>query len=134
MAIQEIEEVVDLIILLFSVSDCSIDGTIRLDKMIQMLHNLDRFPAVFKDRAKLPPYGPFNESLLEDLQALEEVGLIRYHDKKWYPYPHLKNMQRMYKFSSSQILQVMLVRMMFGYLELDLLFRMMYFGTPIEVG
>ena len=73
---QEIEEVVDLIILIFSVSDSSIDGTIRLDKMIQMLHDLDRFPAVFKDRAKLPPYGRFNESLMDDLHALEEVGLI----------------------------------------------------------
>ena len=70
------------ILLLCACNRKPICGIIRLDKMLFLLHDSNAFPKCFEylKHGKLPRYGPFVESLLEDLQALEEEGIIRYHD------------------------------------------------------
>ena len=73
----------DLELLLLCACDRKpICGIIRLDKMLFLLHDSNAFPKCFEylKHGKLPRYGPFIESLLDDLQALEEEGIIRYHD------------------------------------------------------
>ncbi len=74
----------DLELLLLCACDRKpICGITRLDKMLFLLHDSKTFPKCFEylKHGELPfKYGPFVESLLDDLQALEEEDIIRYHD------------------------------------------------------
>lgn len=120
----------DLLILLFSsYDDLPIASINRIDKMIQVLYELDQFPEAFaylKTEGKLPKYGPFVESLLDDLRALEELGLIRIHDSMYYPTPFLTQMALIFNLSSIQRFQINLIRRMLNDYDLNQLLTIMY--------
>ena len=117
---------IDLVILLFTFGD-SITNIIRLDKMIQLLYELGRFPEAFEYRnryGKLPKYGPFTEDLLCDLTALEECGFIRVDGSTYHPTPFIIALLPIYKITKIQKTQINLVRTMILGHELNTLLKM----------
>lgn len=119
-----------LILLLSSYDDLSpIESINRIDKMIQVLYELDQFPEAFtylKTEGKLPKYGPFVESLLDDLEALAECGLIRIQDSMYYPTPFLTQISLIFNISTIQRFQINLIRRMLNDYDLNQLLTIMY--------
>ncbi len=121
----------DLLILLLSSYDevSSIESINRIDKMIQILYELNQFPEAFaylKTEGKLPKYGPFTETLIDDLYALEYFGLIRIQGSMYYSTPFLTQMASIFKLSSIQRFQINLIRTMLHNYDLNQLLTIMY--------
>lgn len=116
---------IDLLFLIFSFGE-PITGIIRIDKMIQLIHELGRFPEVFLDREKTSKYSPFTVTLIEDLEALNELGLIRIIGSTYYPTPFIIDFRDMYNITPIQEFQINLVRSMVLHYDQNELLRFVY--------
>ncbi len=96
-------------------------GITRLDKMLFLLHDSNAFPECFEYLKHEKPYrhGPFTEPLLDDLQALEEEGVIKYHDLEHLMLNHCieltgfgNRMIGLYQLTSEQVRVIQLIKIL----------------------
>jgi len=121
----------DLVILLMAANEGdAVDGIVRLDKMLVMLMSMNVFPPeCFKTVTKPYKYGPFAETLLDDLQALEEIGFLQIHDTAITCSHFGKAAQAIYDLSPNQTRALTIVKGLMGHMDLLSVLNMAYWGN-----
>lgn len=119
----------DLVILLLTEDEKEIKSIVHLDKMLHILHKLNRFPCVFnyiKEYGLLPHYGPFTHDLLTDLQALQKEGMIQWNNEGIKASPFLRWLARYYTLKPMQRFQINLVRLIINDYDSEQLLKIVY--------
>ena len=125
----------DLIILLLAIDGESISGVTRLDKMIFLLYDMDIFPECFEyiqTGNKPYKYGPFVESLLDDLQALEAEWFLTWDGNEICLTDYGLIAGSIYRLTVDQIRMLLIVKLLTCDIDLNTLCGVCYRDTVHE--
>ena len=125
----------DLVILLLAADGKAICGVTRLDKMIFLLYDIGVFPECFEyiqTGEKPYKYGPFVESLLDDLQALEAEWFLTWDGLAIRPPEYGIMVGSIYHLTADQVRILLMVKDLTRDIELNTLIGVCYQDTVYD--
>jgi len=118
----------DMVILLVAANNGdAVEGVVHLDKMLMLLMDMDVFPLeCFETTTKPYKYGPFMETLLDDLQSLEEMGFLQMHGTTITCSDFGKATRGIYDLSPNQARALAIVKGLVGHMDLQSILNVAY--------